>query len=78
MSTSEIEEIKSNLIEWIKQLSDPDMLNLLESLRLSTTEGDWWEELTEVQKQQINEGLEDAENGRVISSEEFWRRLKSG
>jgi len=78
MSTSEIEEIKSNLIEWIKQLSDPDMLNLLESLRLSTTEGDWWEELTEVQKQQINEGLEDAENGRVISSEEFWRCLKSG
>ena len=38
---------------------------------------DWWDELSESQKQHINEGLADVENGRVMSSAEFWDRLKS-
>lgn len=29
-------------------------------------------------KKHINEGIEDEENGRVISSEEFWKNLKNG
>jgi predicted transcriptional regulator len=38
---------------------------------------DWWDELTENQKQQIQEGLEDVEKGTVMTSAEFWERLKS-
>lgn len=38
---------------------------------------DWWDELSESQKVQINEGLEDVKKGRVMSSAEFWARLKS-
>ena len=38
---------------------------------------DWWDELSEQQKNHIQEGLEDARNGRTMSSEEFWKRLKS-
>jgi len=38
---------------------------------------DWWDELSETQKAQINEGLEDVKNGRILSSAEFWARLKS-
>jgi hypothetical protein len=38
---------------------------------------DWWDELSESQKAQINEGLHDAKNGRTMSSEEFWWRLKN-
>jgi predicted transcriptional regulator len=41
------------------------------------TTKDWWDELTESQKQQIQEGLEDVEKGRVMTSAEFWERLKS-
>ena len=38
---------------------------------------DLWDELTEDQQQHINVGLSDAENGRVISSEEFWNLLRN-
>jgi len=34
--------------------------------------------LSEIQKQHISEGLDDVENGRTISSVEFWDRLKNG
>jgi hypothetical protein len=76
MSVAEIEETKSNLIAWIERLSDSGMLNVLDSLRNSNLDGDWWNNLSDSQKKHINEGLEDEENGRVISSEEFWKNLK--
>jgi len=78
MSTAEIEQTKSNLIAWIEQLSDSYMLTALDSLRNSTTDGDWWETLSDTEKQHINEGIADEENGRVISSAEFWQNLKNG
>ncbi|WP_158288415.1 hypothetical protein [Mucilaginibacter psychrotolerans] len=40
------------------------------------SEKDWWDDLTDAQKENINVGLEEAEIGNLISSEEFWRRLK--
>jgi len=78
MSAAEIEQTKSNLIAWIEQLSDSYMLAALDSLRNSTTDGDWWENLSDTEKQHINEGIADEENGRVISSAEFWQNLKNG
>ena len=35
-----------------------------------------WDTLTEFQKQQINAGLDDIKHGRVMSSDELWKRLK--
>jgi hypothetical protein len=37
---------------------------------------DWWDTFSDRQKAHILEGLDDAKNGRVMSSEDFWRRLK--
>ena len=77
MSVTEIQETKSNLVAWINGLSDSKMLSFLDGLRNDTKPGhDWWDDLSEAQQQQINEGIADAEAGRVITSEEFWRRLK--
>jgi RNA polymerase-binding transcription factor DksA len=78
MSVAEINEAKSNLIAWIEQLSDADMLTFLDGLRASKPTGDWWDDLSESQKRELNEGIDDAENGRVISSEEFWKNLRNG
>jgi hypothetical protein len=78
MSVAEIQKTKSNLIGWIEQLSAQKMLNVLENLRVSRSNNDWWGDMSDSQKQHINEGLDDAENGRVISSEEFWNNLKNG
>jgi predicted transcriptional regulator len=78
MSIAEVKETKSNLKAWIDQLSDTNMLLMLDGLRASKSDDDWWDNLSESQIQHINEGLADAENGRVLSSDEFWNRLKNG
>ncbi|MEO8884963.1 MAG: hypothetical protein ABI367_02800 [Mucilaginibacter sp.] len=77
MSVAEIKQTKTNLIAWIEQLSDTNMLAFLESLKNSKTNTDWWDELSESQQENINEGLKDAQEGRTMSSAEFWKRLKS-
>jgi predicted transcriptional regulator len=78
MSIAEIEETRSSLIAWIEQLSDTNTLFILESLKNSKVSGDWWDDLSEAQQQNINEGIKDVEEGRTVSSEEFWRILKNG
>jgi len=78
MSIAEIKQAKSSLIAWIEQLSDTNMLSVLENLKNSKTEGDWWDELSESQKKSLNNGLKDAQEGRTVSSAEFWKRLKNG
>jgi hypothetical protein len=77
MSIAEIKQTKSNLIAWIEQLSDTNMLAFLESLKNSKTSGDWWDDLSEGQKAQINEGIEDTKAGRIMSSDEFWNKVKN-
>jgi len=78
MSVAEIKKTKMDLIAWIEQLSDVNMLTVLDGLRNSRSDIDWWDNLTENQKQHISDGLNDAENGRIVSSSTFWDRLKNG
>ncbi len=78
MSVAEIKQTKSDLIAWIEGLSDINMLAVLSGLSNSKNDKDWWNELSESQKQHINEGLADVENGHVQSSEVFWDKLKNG
>lgn len=37
---------------------------------------DWWNDLTSYQKKNIQLGLKDLKEGRIMPSEEFWNRLK--
>jgi hypothetical protein len=78
MSVAEVKETKANLKAWIDQLSDTSMLFMLDGLRTVNSDNLSWNDLSEYQRQQINEGLDDIENGRVLSSDEFWNQLKNG
>lgn len=78
MSTVEVKKVKNDLIEWINELSDVNLLSFLEGMRQSKTDGDWWDNLSDMQIKEIEKGLEDIEKGNVISSAAFWKRLKNG
>lgn len=78
MSVAELEKTKSALIAWIGQLSDADMLTFLNNIRTSKSETEWWNELTPEQQQQVDKGLNDLKNNNVLSSDNFWSRLKNG
>jgi len=78
MSVAEIEEIKLTLISWIEELNDVNTLILIDSVKNSQSKNDWWDDLPESHKKNIQEGLDDIENGRVMTSEEFWKSFKNG
>ena len=77
MSTAEVNGIKLNLISWINQLSDKDVISFLDGLRLSRASEDWWNELSEAQQKQILLGIKDADKGNVMKSKDFWKKLKN-
>jgi hypothetical protein len=76
MSSAELNRKKLDLISWINQLSDVKIITFLEDLRKSSTKDDWWDELSEKQKNIVLMGLKDAENGNLFSSSEFWKKIK--
>jgi uncharacterized protein HemY len=78
MSAAEIEKTKSELIHWIEELSNVELLHTLETVKMSEEKKDWWDDLPESHRDQIEIGLKQAENGEGVSSEEFWRQLKNG
>ncbi len=77
MSAAELNSAKLNLIAWINQLSDVDVISFLDGLRKSRAKEDWWDELSDSQKKQVLQGLKDADAGKMVSSDEFWNKLKN-
>lgn len=66
---------KEELVDWINQLEDQDLLQTLMSIKESHREGDWWDELPEYAKEGIERGEADRKAGRVHSREEAWEKI---
>ena len=77
MSNAELNGIKLDLIDWINKLSDADLIQFLDGLRISRAQNDWWEELSTSQKKQIFAGLKDADEGKLMDSGKFWNNLNN-
>jgi hypothetical protein len=77
MSTAELNGIKLDLIDWINKLSDIDLIQFLDGLRISRAQNDWWEELPIDHKKQILAGLKDADEGKLMDSKLFWENLNN-
>lgn len=78
MSSAELNQKKLELIAWINRLTDEKVIEFLDGLKSSKTKDDWWDELSPSQQQLIRKGLNDIEAENVISSEQFWNKLKNG
>ncbi len=61
------EAVKLELIEWLTKLDDDETIQYLKIVKDSTDKhSDWWNDLTEDQKQGIQRGLDDIDQGKVI------------
>jgi hypothetical protein len=69
------EAIKSELIEWLTKLDDRETIEYLKIVKDSrSNDNDWWDDLSDLQKQGIERGLNDIKNGRTISHDEVKSR----
>lgn len=69
-----MESLKSELIKKIISISDEDLLIRISSI-LKDEKGDFWNDLTENQKKEIEIGLTQAERGETVSWEDFLRKV---
>lgn len=68
--------IKLELIEWLTKLEDNETIEYLKIIKDTASKDDWWNELSDEQRQGIQRGLKDVEEGRVVPHEVV--RLKYG
>ncbi len=65
------EALKLELIEWLTKLDDESTIEYLKVIKESTdSEKDWWSDLTTAQKDSINRGLQDSDEGKLTSHKE--------
>jgi len=64
MVTSNIQDRKLELIQWLSLIDDVALLDKVADLKEQSTR-DWWDEVSDTAKQSISKGLEDADAGRV-------------
>jgi len=68
---------KKKLIHWIEELSDPAMLQTLQSLKENSETGeDFWDELPEHVKKAISHAKEEADAGLRITHSEVMEQAK--
>lgn len=63
---------KNNIAEWVKGIEDDELLQNLELVRKSYQKGDWFNDLSQSEKDSIQRGLNDHKNNQTLSSKEFW------
>ena len=69
------ESIKLELIEWLTKLDDSETIDYLKIVKDSSSSNkDWWDDLTDEQKAGIERGLKDVDEGKIVSHENVKRK----
>jgi len=72
-----IQAEKLKLIEWLAGVTDQTLIERIKYLKEHhPAEADWWEEITQAEKEAIDQGLDDAQNGKVTAHEEVRKRYE--
>ncbi len=71
----DIQAEKYKLIEWITSLKDISLINRLKTVREEASK-DWWNELSQEEREGIEQGLQDVKEGRIHSHEEVMAEFK--
>jgi predicted transcriptional regulator len=70
----DIQAEKISLAQLLLKTEDITIIKKVKAI-FKTQKEDWWDELSNAQKEAINEGLDDFENGRTFSYEEVKKQL---
>lgn len=61
-----LENKKIELIQWLSTLNDTSLIDKLMELR-EKEKKDWWNEISASEKESIEKGIQDADNGKLTS-----------
>ena len=70
-----IETKKLALIQWLTSLNDVSMIDKILELKQKETK-DWWNEISDEEKESIEKGLSDAESGNLKPHSEIRKKYE--
>lgn len=71
-----IQAEKLEIMKMILETDNPGILESIKNIFKKETQSDFWETLTEKQKQEIKEGLKEADTGEVVEYESFMQKYR--
>ena len=71
-SSMGLERRKLNLINWISSLKDEGLLKRIESIR--SEESNWWEQISNEERAEIELGLSQLDKGEYIPHEQVMKK----
>jgi predicted transcriptional regulator len=69
----QLQNHKLELIQWLTSLKDAKTIERLISIKQEVQQ-DFWDEISEAEKQSIEQGIKDAEEGRLVPHEEIRKK----
>lgn len=75
LSNMDIQAEKLQLIEWLARLNNTAILKRFITLK-KEEEKDWWDQLSKDEKEEIEEGLAQADRGELVSHKEVMAKYK--
>ena len=71
----DIQAEKLKLIEWLLSLKDHSIIEKLNFFKENVSEkNDWWETLSDFEKQSIDQGIKDIEEGKTLPHSEVMKK----
>lgn len=67
---------KKNLIHWVENMNDPNLLAALQEFKKSTEDG-WWDVISDAEHKAIQEGIAQLERGEGIAHEVVMEEIKA-
>lgn len=67
---------KLDIIHWITELKDYSKLDFIEQIKNSDIQSDWWNEISFAEKKSIELGLQQMNEGKVISHSNVRKRYE--
>lgn len=71
-----IQAEKLEIMKMILETENPVILESIKNIFMKEPPADFWQSLTEAEKQEIREGIKEAENGEVIDYEVFMQKYR--
>lgn len=59
-----LQATKLELIQWLSTIDNPSIIEKIMAIRANEKE-DWWDNLSALEKESINKGIEDADAGNL-------------
>ena len=70
----DIKSLKIDLIHWLTKLNDKKILEEINHIKESHQ--DWWDEISQKEKEAIDDGISQLDRGESVSHEEVKKRIR--